>query len=309
MHSILDEWKRVCSSSLARNAGWVLLGQGLSLIFQAVYFILLARLLGSTEYGIYVGALALVSIVSQYSPLGSSVVFLRYVSPEPKNFALYWGNVLFTTFTLGSVLVALLAWIGPHLAHSYSSEMLLCLAAGECLGAQLTLSASRVFQAFERMRVTAALNLLVNMLRVLLAGLMLWHMHHATARQWVVATLLISSVAGITAAVMVSRIFGKPAFSSNLLYRRTGEGFIFALSYSTDAVYYYIDKAMLGHYGMNVANGVYAMACRVIDVVCVPFGAIHTAAIPRFFREGVAGARSTGAYAGRIIKRTLPVAV
>ncbi len=288
----------------------MLIGQGLSMLCQAAYFILLARLLGSTEYGIYVGAVALVTIVSQYSPLGSHYVFLRHVSPEPRNFALYWGNVLVTTFTLGSVLVGLLTWIGPHIAHSYPWTMLLCVATGDCIGAQLTLSAGRVFQAFEKMRVTAALNLLVNMLRALLAGLMLWHWHHASATQWVVAALFISSVAAVTGLVLVARFFGKPAFSVNLLFRRAGEGSVFALSYSTGSIYDNVDKVMLGHYGMNAANGIYTMAYRVIDVACVPLGSVMAAAAPRFFRKGMGeGARSTAAFAVRIVKRTLPLAL
>src|ERR1035438_1469054 len=239
----LKEWRRIYSSSLARNAGWVLAGQGLSIFCQGAYFIILARLLGSTEYGIYVGALAMVSIVSQYSSFGSYLVFLRYVCPDPKNFALYWGNVLVTTLTLGSLFVGLLTWLGPHIAHSYPWGMLLCVAIGDCICAQLALAASRVFLAFEKMRVTAGLSLLVNLLRTLLAGFLLWRLHHATARQWVVAALIVSTVAAVTALVLVTRFYGKPAFSVNLLRRRIGEGSIFALASSTDSIYYYLDKA------------------------------------------------------------------
>jgi hypothetical protein len=68
MHRFVEEWERIWSSSLARNASWMLLGQALSIICQGICFILLRRLLGSTEYGIYVGALAMASIVSRYGP-------------------------------------------------------------------------------------------------------------------------------------------------------------------------------------------------------------------------------------------------
>jgi O-antigen/teichoic acid export membrane protein len=287
----------------------MLVGQGLSILCQGLYFILLGRLMGSTEYGIYVGAVAMASIVSQYSPLGSYLVFLRYVSPNPRNFALYWGNVLVTIFTLGCLFVGLLTWLGPHIAHSYSWGMLLLVAIADCICAQLTLAASRVFLAFEKMRITASLSLLVNLLRTLLAGLMLWRLHHATARQWAVAALIVSSVAAATALVLVTRFYGKPAFSASLLRRRAGEGFVFALSYSAGSVYDNVDKAMLGHYGMNAANGIYTMAYRVIDVACVPFGSVQGAAAPRFFRKGVEGVRSTTTFAVRIIKRTVPVAL
>jgi O-antigen/teichoic acid export membrane protein len=62
---------RLRDSSIAKNAGWMMAGQGFSVVIQAAYFVLLARLLGSTEYGVYAGAAALGFIVSPYCDLGS----------------------------------------------------------------------------------------------------------------------------------------------------------------------------------------------------------------------------------------------
>jgi O-antigen/teichoic acid export membrane protein len=309
MNYIRREFERIRSSTLARNAGWMLIGQVLSVVFQGVYFILLGRLLGSTEYGILVGVVAMVALVSQYSTLGTYSVLLRYVCSDPKDFRLYWGNVLATTLCLGSLFAGLLIWAGPHVASSYSTDIVMCVAVGDCIFAQLTLAAGRVFQAFEMMRLTAAISLLTNFLRTLMAGVMLWYFGHATARQWAVATLSISIIATITAVTMVTKRYGKPAFSISLLRQRLGEGFVFALSYSTGAVYNDIDKAMLGHFGMNAANGVYSMAYRVVDVATVPFNSIQAAAFPRFFQKGVGGIGSTAQYAFRMVRRTTPVAL
>ena len=82
---------------LARNAGWVLAGQCASVGLQAAYFVLLTRLLGSSEYGVYIAIVALVSIVNQYSTLGAGFILLRRVSADPSRFSMYWGNVLLTT--------------------------------------------------------------------------------------------------------------------------------------------------------------------------------------------------------------------
>ncbi len=309
MHSLRREWERIANSSLAHNAGWVFLGQGLSIVCQGAYFIFLGRLLESTQYGIYVGAVAMVSLLSQYSALGTDSVVLRYVSPDHKRFALYWGNVLFTTFALGSLFVVLITCAGPYVAHSYSWKLLLCVALGDCLGAQLTAAACRVFQAFEQMRITAALSLLVNLLRTLLAGCLLWRVHHGTVLQWAAASLIVSSIATWIALALVRRLHGKPEFSAHLLRRRMGEGFVFAASYSTTGVYNNVDKAMLGHYGMNTANGIYTVAYRLIDVCTMPIIAIQGAAFPRFFQKGIEGIRSTEEFAVRIVKRTAPLAL
>ena len=309
MSRLWKEWERVRSSSLARNAGWMFLGQGLSIILQALCFIFLARLLGSTQYGIYAGVFAMVSVLSVYSPVGSPFVLLRHVSPDHSKFAPYWGNVLATTITLGSLFVGVLVLTVPHLAHSYSWMLVLCAALADCLCGQLIDGASRVFQAFEKMRIMAILSLLMNFLRTILAGVMLWSISHASALQWVVASLAVSVIATCAALALVTHHYGKPAFSQKLLRQSAGEGVTFALSSSTMTIYNSIDKALLGHYGMNAANGIYSMAYRVIDISTMPIASIHAAAFPRFFRKGADGIGSTAAYAVQILKRTAPMAV
>ena len=100
---------RARKSVLLQNAAWLFAGQGLSFVVQAFYFIVLARLLGTTQYGLLAGAIALVGIASQYSTLGSGILFLRYVGPDHTRFRLYWGNILMSVFLLGT-----LAGCGPH---------------------------------------------------------------------------------------------------------------------------------------------------------------------------------------------------
>lgn len=280
------------------------LGQGTSIACQGAYFILLGRLLGPAEYGIYAGVFATVTILSAYSTLGSQFTLLRYVSPDPGKFAPYWANVLVTTLGLGSILTGLLVLTLPHLANAYSWKLVLCAAAGDCVCAQLTDASSRVFQALDKLRNSALLNLQLNLLRTLLAGFLLWRLHHATAQQWLMASLGVSIAVAISALTLVTWHYGKPSFSPQLLRTRSGEGLIFAFSASTTGIYNNFDKAMLGHYAMNGANGIYTMAYRVVDICTVPMLSIHAAAFPSFFRKGIGGIRDTAAFALRILKRT-----
>jgi len=95
---------------LAKNASWMFLGQGVNFIVQGSYFILLARLLGATQYGVFVGATAAVSMLSQYSTLGSGMVLVRQVSRDRDEFRKYWGNVLMTTPIAGTLVILALAF-------------------------------------------------------------------------------------------------------------------------------------------------------------------------------------------------------
>jgi O-antigen/teichoic acid export membrane protein len=302
---MLNQIKRIRSSTLARNAIWMFAGQGCSFVIQGLYFILLARLLNASQYGVLAGAVALVAVVSQYSTMGSGLVLLRYVSQDPERFSEYWGNVLMSTAIYGSLIVLALCLTGRWLVGPESASLLVLIAFSDCICGQLTTSAAQVFQAFEHMRPTATLNTLVSLFRLVLVCSMLFTMHHAAALQWAVAMFAISAVAAGSALVIVTRRFGWPRFQPRLLLSRGAEGFIFAISGSTTSAYNDFDKVMLGHYGMTVANGIYSMAYRVINIATIPIQSIEAAAFPRFFREGAKGVAAVQPLAVKILKRTV----
>ena len=296
--------KRAHKSALVRNAAWLFAGQGLSFLLQGVYFVVLARLLGTTQYGLLAGAVALVAVVSQYSTLGSGLLFLRYVSPDHSRFRHYWGNILMSVFAMGSLLVLGIRILGPHLVGRQSVPLLVPLAIGDCLFQQLGSCAGQVFQTFEKMKYSAAITTTSNVMRLVLAIGLLASLGKAFAWQWALASLLVSGVGALIAFVIVTRTFGWPIFSPSLFVRRAHEGFVFAISGSTTAVYNDIDKVVLSHYGMNQANGIYSMAYRAVNIGTMPVMSIVSAAFPRFFREGVKGIAATVPMAKQLLKRT-----
>jgi O-antigen/teichoic acid export membrane protein len=300
---------RARKSVLVRNAGWLFAGQGLSFVVQAFYFVVLARLLGTTQYGLLAGAIALVGIVSQYSSLGSGLLFLRYVSADNRNLRLYWGNVLMSVFLLGGLLVVGLNLGGRWLVGAATMPLLLPIAISDCLFQQLTSCAGQVFQTFEKMKFSAALTLLSSVSRCILAIGLLVFLGRASAWQWALCSLAVTSMSACVAVAIVTRFFGLPSFSPSLLIRRAGEGFVFAVSGSTTAVYNDIDKVVLSHFGMNQANGIYSMAYRAVNIGSMPIQSIVGAAFPRFFREGVKGIAALVPMARALLRRTLVLGI
>ena len=142
---------------LAKNAGWMFLGQGVSFAVQACYFILLARLLGAGQYGIFVGAAAAVSLLSQYSTLGSGLVLVRQVSRHNSEFPQYWANVLVTTLSVGFLVIWVLAHFGKWMVGPASASVIVLVAVGECTCGRLAEVAGQAFQAFEQLKLTALL--------------------------------------------------------------------------------------------------------------------------------------------------------
>jgi O-antigen/teichoic acid export membrane protein len=309
MIAFKKELQKVRSSSLARNAGWVFVGQGIGLLLQAVYFVLLARLLGTREYGIYAGAFALASMPSAYSTLGTGTLLVRYVSADKRLFSIYWGNVLLVTSITSFAVVGVLHIIAKHLLDPGSAAIVVLCAVGNCFCSQLATCAGQVFQTFEKLRITATLNLLTNFLRFLAAGTMLFSLHRATAWQWAIASLAVSLIAALTAVITVTVKYGRPKFQPKIFFSGAAEGFGYSFATSTTSVYNDLDKTMLSHYGMHVANGIYTMAYRVVDIATIPVLSIRDAAMPRFFREGARGLKHSAHLASRLLKRAVVLAL
>jgi O-antigen/teichoic acid export membrane protein len=291
---------------LARNASWMFLGQGVSFLVQGCYFILLARLLGADQYGIYVGAAAAVSLLSQYSTLGSGLVLVRQVSRDTSQFAPYWGNVLMTTLSMGLLVIVALAWFGKWMVGPASASVVVLVAVSECSCARLAEAGGQAFQAFEQFKLTAALNSITNITRLMMAAGMVIVLHRATVRQWVVASLVVSCLSAAMALILVTTRLGWPKLDLHLLRARAMEGVGFSLAASTTSIYNDLDKAMLSRYGMLAANGIYSMAYRVIDMSCTPIRALQSAAFPRFCQLGNGGARGSIAFTRKLLAKTVP---
>jgi O-antigen/teichoic acid export membrane protein len=303
----LLDLNRLRSSQIARNAGWMMTGQGISLVVQATYFVLLARLLGSTEYGVFAGASALGFIVSPYCDLGSGMLFLRHVSPSHEKFGEFWGNILISNFGAGGLVVILCVATARWTVGSVPALLVFLTAVSNCIGLPISTCAGQVFQTFEQMRYTALLNFIQNGLRLILAACMLGMLHRASALQWGWAALAVSIVGIVTSIVMVHRKFGPPKLSIRIWYRTIREGFGFSFAGSTSSAYNDLDKAMLSHYGMNAANGTYSVAYRVVNIASTPAFAIYSAAYPTFFRKGLDGIRSTVTYGWKVLNNALLV--
>ncbi len=281
-------------------------GQGVSFVVQASYFILLARLLGANQYGIFVGATAAVSLISQYSTLGSGMVLVREVSRNRSEFPQYWGNVLMTTLTFGIVMILCLAYFGKWMVGPASASIIVLVGIGECTCARLAEGAGQAFQAFESLKLTATLTSLTNIVRLLAVAALMIVLHHATVREWVIASVVVSLISAATSLGLVTIRLGLPKFDLRLLREKALEGVGFSIAASTTSVYNDLDKAMLSHYGMSTANGIYSMAYRVVDISCTPIRSLHSAAFPRFCQMGMTGVRSSISFTRKLLSKTLP---
>jgi len=262
----------------------MLLGQAISFILQAAYFVLLARLLGVREYGVFAGAFAFVGIATPYSTIGSGLVFLRHVANNRENHPPYWGNIILSTLSGGLFLSIGLRILAPHVLSASGAQIVFFVAIANCLFSQLVASMGLVFQAFEQLKMTAVLNILTNALRLIAVGIMMLTLAHVNARNWAIASVWVSAAAAAIGFWLVSHRWGKPKFVPGLVLERASEGIQFSLGTSAQSVYNDIDKTLLSHYRLDLQNGIYSMAYRAVDIATMPVASLDAAALPRYVR-------------------------
>ena len=105
--------RRLRQSKLAENTAKLGVGQGLRLLIQAVYFVLIARSLGPKQYGAFVAMTSLVAIAAPFAGFGCQVVLLKYVSRNRSVLPSYWGNGLLTIAVSGSLLSVVILSLTP----------------------------------------------------------------------------------------------------------------------------------------------------------------------------------------------------
>src|ERR1700722_4465154 len=94
--------QKLKASRLARDTGHLAIGQGLRLVIQAAYFVLIARSLGPEEYGAFVAVVALAGTLSPCSGLGTSNLFVRNVGSGKRTVGGCWGHGRVATMLCGA---------------------------------------------------------------------------------------------------------------------------------------------------------------------------------------------------------------
>ena len=120
---------RVRESRLARDTGHLATGQGLRLVIQAAYFVLIARILGPGKYGAFVAIVSLASILAPFSGMGTTHLFVKNVSSGKRPARVCWGNGLVATVVSGTAFSALALTISYllHLRVPFSAVVAVCI--------------------------------------------------------------------------------------------------------------------------------------------------------------------------------------
>jgi O-antigen/teichoic acid export membrane protein len=295
--------ERIKKEGLLRDATHLSIGQSLRLVIQAVYFVLIARSLGPDSYGAFVAAVAMASVLSPFSGMGTPNLFIKNVRSGKRDAALCWGNGLLLTMFSGTVFsgAVILASSLFHLTNSLFVVGVVC--ASDLVLMKITELAGFGFAASNRMAQGSIQAVVLSLLRLLGIAALMGFTEKVTLFRWVLVYLA-TSLAGMAYALWKgTELWGLPTFDLRALWEDVGEGVFFSIGSSATTIYNDIDKIMLSKLSDLGSTGVYGAAYRLIDVSMTPVRSLVSAAYPQFFSKGVQGIRATHRYAMLLIKK------
>jgi O-antigen/teichoic acid export membrane protein len=297
-------------SVLIRNTVWMFLGQGLRLVIQGLYFAVIARSLGASNYGAFIGVAALVAIAFPFATMGSGFLLIKNISRDSSLFSDYWGRALVATAASSSVLFLVVLLISHFvLPSTIPFRLVLVVSASDLFGLSIVGMCAQAFQALQRLNWTATINVLLSASR--LAGaivLVSWHPHPSALHWGYVYFCSTAAVVAISWLLVLAKL-DRPKFGWRRSTAEIREGLYFSAGWSAQTIYNDIDKTMLARLGTLEVTGIYGAAYRLIDVSFVPVSSVLAAAYPNFFRVGANGVSAALAYGRPLLLRAVGYSV
>jgi O-antigen/teichoic acid export membrane protein len=179
------------------------------------------------------------------------------------------------------------------------------VAASDLFGFSITEICGHAFLAFDRLKPTASISVLLSISRLVAAVILAGLYHSPSALQWGEFYFGSTSIVALVALSLTLVKLGAPTFNFPRTPAEEREGFYISLGRSAGTIYNDIDKAMLVRLGTLEATGIYGAAYRLIDVSFAPVGSLLVAAYPNFMRAGMGGISATLQYAKPLIVHAL----
>ena len=293
-------------SGLAKDTMWMLLSKLFNIVVQAIYFIIVARLLGTENYGSFIVIAAVASIVFPFVPLGSEHILVKNVSLDRSSFNTYWGNSLVILTCNGILFTIVLLLLSPLIFPSNVEWWtILLILLSDLIGLALLDLGLKALLSANMVDKLAQLGVLGACSKLLAALSLAVFFERPNLAVWSYLYFASSVIMGIVTIILVNKMVGMPRPVWLELKSNIGPGLDFSIGNSANNINSNLDKSMLGKLSNVAAAGIYGSAYRFIDVGIIPLLALFGATYTRFFQHGTSGIKGSFSFA----KRLLPIMV
>jgi O-antigen/teichoic acid export membrane protein len=276
-------------------------------VIQAGYFVVIARMLGASQFGVFAALVAIASILSPFVSLGTIQLVVRDVAQSVEKMGRQLEMAIAVTVMSGLALTVALTCLSPIIAPRHVA-IWICFTvfAGEMIGYRTAEVCAYAFLGTRQMYRYAGTLTAFHAIRLVAVIITAIALDRITVAKWVpiyAGTSLVASVAILThtARSVQARLSRDAARQGLARYRgQASAGILFSIGLASQTVYNDIDKAMLARLSTTTSAGLYTAAYRAVDVALAPIRAMMAAASPRFFAAGKAGVRPAARYAGRL---------
>jgi O-antigen/teichoic acid export membrane protein len=290
------------SNGLLRRVLTMLGGNMAAVVLQAIQFILLARTLGATEFGVLAAVNALVTIATPLAGLGYGNVMLMNVSRSRATAPQQLGNALLATGVLGSLLVISIAALSLVLYDSRSSAILaLVMGTTELLLVRSCLVAGQFFQSIDQIKRLSLINVSVSLCRVA-AIFVLLILSEAQALLWASSCLALVFLLSLWHVPAAIRLAGGCKPHLGALKGQLSQASYFAFGTTAKATYTDLDKVILAREAPHAVLGVYNTAYRLVVMAFMPIRSLLDVSASKFFQVGEAGLKHSYAFSLKLLK-------
>lgn len=156
----------------AIDVSWTLASQFASIALKMLVLLILARVLGPTQWGLFIAVKAMVGIVGALSGWGYGELLIRNVSRDNTLVSVWWGNAIIAVLVTGCILGLVISLIGLLIIPSSTMGLFIVLAATLLILVPIHVMTVNVFRARMRMARAAQLEVIPDL--CLLTGAVLF---------------------------------------------------------------------------------------------------------------------------------------
>lgn len=298
--------KKISQKTIVKNSLWELLAKIINIGCQAAYFTVIVRVLGTNNYGAFIGITALTALIFPFANLGSGDVLIQQVSRDKKVFSSYWGNALIVIFVASLLFVFIAYFISPLIFPNITNlQAVLAILLADLTGLGVFMVSAKAFLSHNLLKNSSLLQIINTIIKLIAALLLVTCFKNPSLIEWSYLYLLSSIVTAIIGIVWVNKTLGRPKIVYQAIPEMINQGIYFAIGESAYNINSDIDKTMLASMSTLEATGLYGAAYRLIQVGTIPINALLSAAYPRFFQEGAKGIKGCL----NLVKSVLPFVV
>ncbi|MER5453887.1 lipopolysaccharide biosynthesis protein [Micromonospora sp. NPDC002389] len=293
-----------------RKSGTFFTGTLLRTLAQGALFVLLAREMPISTYGLFVGVTALVAVVSPFASAGAPSLIMQNYADAPGEWARHLVRGLFLSTVFGCAATVLVAAAGLAIwGADVGLVDLLCLAFADLVAWRLIEAVAASIQVRGRILLAALIPALLHVCRLAGAVVLAVAAGPITLHEWAVTSVVLSVVVCVPVILYGLRGGDRHGISVRGYLGQARTGMLFAVGLSAQSVYNDVDKVMLSRLGTPESAAIYAAAYRVVDLAYTPARSMSAIAYPRFFEAGRNGPRAALRMARGLLPRFLAFSV